>query len=174
MAYDTENPAFQKGREMRRELFGDAGIARMDAADDFHQPFEEYCTKALFGETWTRPGLSIRERCFITISVAAALNRKVPLERLIRLAVNKGATKDEAVSISSSGKYTKVPLERTLPVYITYFTMGRDINGELRTFEDIYGRDAPVLAAIDAPRQMNRARVTNEEVVEIVDDLQDS
>jgi hypothetical protein len=42
----------------------------------------------------------------------------------------------------------------------------------LRTFEDIYGRDTPVLAALDAPRVADRARVTSEEVVEIVDDLQ--
>ena len=59
-----------------------------------------------------------------------------------------------------------------MPVYITYFTMGRDITGQLRQFNDIYGRDAPVLASFDAPRQANRARATSEEAVEIVDDLQ--
>ena len=95
MAYDTEDPSFQAGREMRRELFGEGGVARMDAADDFNQPFEEYVTKAVFGDTWTRPGLTIRERCFITMAIAAALNRKTPLARLIRLAVQQGATKDD-------------------------------------------------------------------------------
>jgi murein L,D-transpeptidase YcbB/YkuD len=59
-----------------------------------------------------------------------------------------------------------------MPVYITYFTMGRDISGQLRQFSDIYGRDAPVLASFDAPRVANRARSTSEDVVEIVDDLQ--
>jgi murein L,D-transpeptidase YcbB/YkuD len=100
-------------------------------------------------------------------------------ERALELAITmailgKGATSQEAVEISTSGKYTRVPLQKTMPVYITYFTMGRDIEGELRTFSDIYGRDAPVLAALDAPRVANRARSTSEEVVEIVDDLQDS
>jgi murein L,D-transpeptidase YcbB/YkuD len=65
-----------------------------------------------------------------------------------------------------------VPISKSMPVYITYFTMGRDINGQLRQFSDIYGRDAPVLASFDAPRQTNRARSTSEDVVEIVDDLQ--
>ncbi|HTO28876.1 MAG TPA: hypothetical protein VL017_09830, partial [Devosia sp.] len=83
-----------------------------------------------------------------------------------------GATKEEAVAFSVSGKYTKVPLQKTFPVYITYFTMGRDINGELTTFKDIYDRDAPVLASFEKPREANRARKTDEEVVEIVDDLQ--
>lgn len=78
----------------------------------------------------------------------------------------------EAVRISTSGKYTRVPVERRMPVYITYFTMAQDINGNLATFADIYGRDAPVLAALDAPRQENRARRTSEEAVEIIDDLQ--
>ncbi|MFN6935031.1 MAG: L,D-transpeptidase family protein [Tsuneonella sp.] len=79
---------------------------------------------------------------------------------------------DEAVAISTSGKYTRVPITKSMPVYITYFTMGRDITGKLREFTDIYGRDAPVLASFDAPRQANRARATSEEAVEIVDDLQ--
>jgi murein L,D-transpeptidase YcbB/YkuD len=98
-------------------------------------------------------------------------------ERALELAMTvailgQGATKDEAVAISQSGEYTRVPVQKSMPVYITYFTMARDIDGELRTFEDIYGRDAPVLAALDAPRVADRARVTSEEVVEIVDDLQ--
>jgi L,D-transpeptidase YcbB len=82
------------------------------------------------------------------------------------------AAADEAVAISTSGKYTRVPIQKSMPVYITYFTMGRDIEGKLREFSDIYGRDAPVLASFDAPRQANRARATSEEAVEIVDDLQ--
>jgi len=98
-------------------------------------------------------------------------------ERALELAMTiailgQGASKDEAVAISTSGQYTRVPVVKTMPVYITYFTMGRDIEGTLRTFNDIYGRDAPVLASFSVPRVGNRARVTSEEVVEIVDDLQ--
>ena len=42
----------------------------------------------------------------------------------------------------------------------------------LRTFADLYGRDAPVLAALDAPRVANRAHKSSEKVVQIIDDLQ--
>jgi len=98
-------------------------------------------------------------------------------ERALELAMTvailgQGATKEEAVEISRSGTYTRVPVEKTMPVYITYFTMGRDVDGNLTTFADIYDRDAPVLASLDAPRVANRARETKEKVVEIVDDLQ--
>jgi len=88
--------------------------------------------------------------------------------------LGQGASKDEAVAISTSGTYKRVPVVKTMPVYITYFTMGRDITGTLRTFNDLYGRDAPVLTALDAPRVANRARTSNEKVVPIVDDLQTS
>jgi murein L,D-transpeptidase YcbB/YkuD len=61
-----------------------------------------------------------------------------------------------------------------MPVYITYFTMGTDIGGTMRTYKDLYGRDGPVLAALHAPRVANRGRTTHEKVVPIVDDLQNS
>ena len=103
----------------------------------------------------------------------------VRTERALELAMTiailgQGATREEAVAISTSGEYTRVPVKKSMPVYITYFTMARDIDGELKTFDDIYGRDAPVLASFDKPRVGNRSRVTNEEVIEIVDDLQTS
>jgi len=88
--------------------------------------------------------------------------------------LGQGASKDEAIAISTSGAYKRVPVVKTMPVYITYFTMGRDITGALRTFKDIYGRDAPVLAALDAPRVANRTRTSSEKIVPIIDDLQNS
>jgi murein L,D-transpeptidase YcbB/YkuD len=101
----------------------------------------------------------------------------VRVERALELAMTiailgQGASREEAVAISTSGTYTRVPVQKSMPVYITYFTMARDIDGQLKTFDDIYGRDAPVLASFKAPRVGNRARVTSEEVIEIVDDLQ--
>jgi L,D-transpeptidase YcbB len=100
-------------------------------------------------------------------------------ERALELAMTmailgKGATKEEAVAISTSGKYQKVMLEKQWPAYITYFTMASDINGEMATFKDIYGRDAPVLASLDKPRVRERSNVIEDEVIVIEDDLQDS
>ena len=90
-------------------------------------------------------------------------------ERALELAMTiailgEGATKDEAVGISTSRKYTRVPVSKSMPVYITYFTMGRDIEGNLREYPDIYGRDAPVLASFEKPRVAERRRVTSEKV----------
>ncbi|BDI62000.1 L,D-transpeptidase family protein [Qipengyuania nanhaisediminis] len=96
-------------------------------------------------------------------------------ERALELAITmailgKGASRDEAVAIATSGEYTKVPIEREMPAYITYFTMGVDIDGKLRTFNDIYGRDAPVLASLDQPRVENRSSESDDEVIVIEND----
>lgn len=99
-------------------------------------------------------------------------------ERALELAITmailgKGATKDEAVKIATSGEYTKVMIEDKMSAYITYFTMGVDIDGNLRQFKDIYGRDAPVLASLDKPRVQNRSGISDDEIIVIEDDLQD-
>jgi len=93
------------------------------------------------------------------------------LELALTLAMVLGEVpKDDAVAISKSGEYTKVPLKKQIPVYITYFTMAQDIDGEMRSFKDIYGRDEPVLASFAKPRvPKDGRRVTNEEVVAIED-----
>ncbi len=77
-------------------------------------------------------------------------------------------TIDQAVQYATSGKYTKVPMVRTFPVYITYFTMARDIGGKLSSFNDIYGRDAPVLASFARPRALKTTqRKSDEKVIKL-------
>lgn len=97
-------------------------------------------------------------------------------ERALELAITmailgRGATKEEAIEVATSGEYTRVPIRKRMPVYITYFTMASDINGELATFNDIYERDLPVLASLDQPRVTNRSLESQEEVIVIEDDL---
>ncbi len=79
-----------------------------------------------------------------------------------------GLSSEEAVEIANSRKYTRVELKKELPVYITYFTMARDIDGVMRSFDDIYGRDEPVLASLAAPRKVKTGQhVTDEAIVPI-------
>lgn len=95
MTLESDNPSFRKGREMRRRLFGDASVERLDQADDFSAPLENFVTKACFGDTWTREGLTVRERSLITLAVCAALGRNVPVKRMTKCAVDAGATKED-------------------------------------------------------------------------------
>ena len=56
-------------------------------------------------------------------------------------------------------------MNRTFPVYITYFTMAKDINGRLTTFNDIYGRDGAVLTSFEAPRQLKTTQRKSDEAI---------
>lgn len=79
-----------------------------------------------------------------------------------------GFTPDQAKETFLSKVYTKVPLQTAVPVYITYFTVASDITGKMSTYPDIYQRDAPVLAALAAPRKpWDGKRKTSEKVVEL-------
>ncbi|MDE2411611.1 MAG: L,D-transpeptidase family protein, partial [Sphingomonadales bacterium] len=48
-----------------------------------------------------------------------------------------GLTPEQAVQYNLSGKYTKVPMTKTFPVYLTYFTMATGIDGKMGKFADI-------------------------------------
>lgn len=77
-------------------------------------------------------------------------------------------TPQQGIDYANSGKYTRVPMTKTFPVYLTYFTMGQDIAGKLRSFNDIYGRDAPVLESFRQARQVKTAqRTSNEEIIKL-------
>lgn len=79
-----------------------------------------------------------------------------------------GLTPQQAVDYNLSGKYTKVPMTKTFPVYLTYFTMATGIDGKMGKFADIYGRDVPVLASFAKPREpWNGQRITSEKVIKL-------
>ena len=59
---------------------------------------------------------------------------------------------DEAVN---TGRNQTTPLARPVPVYIAYFTAAATTDGNIVTYNDIYGRDVPVRVALNravAPR----------------------
>ena len=54
-------------------------------------------TAHLFGEVWARPGLSLRDRELITVSVIAALGRERQLRLHLRGALNAGLSREELI-----------------------------------------------------------------------------
>ncbi len=79
-----------------------------------------------------------------------------------------GLDPNDAADISRAGKYKRVVMTRIFPVYITYVTLGLDINGSLETFGDIYGRDAAVLASFKAPREeKTEQRISSDAVIKL-------
>lgn len=110
---------------------------------------------------------------FFNSEVRAFSHGCIRTERAVELGMTMailgaGMQHEELVANLNSGKYTKVQMTRTFPVYLTYFTMGQDITGKLSRFNDIYGRDAPVLASFDKAREVKTTqRVSEEPVVQL-------
>ena len=111
-------------------------------------------------------------------SVRALSHGCIRTERATELAITLailqgGLTADEGVEKLKSGIYTKVGFEKTMPAYITYFTMAQDIDGKLTTYKDIYGRDDAVLESFTMDRKPDRSRVTGEQIIPIENDPRD-
>ncbi len=85
--------------------------------------------------------------------------------------IGGGKTAEEAGAISDSRKYTRVVMnKRQMPVYIGYFTMAQAIDGTIKPFADIYGRDAAVVASFNAPRVTKTYQRMIDEKVEAIAD----
>ncbi|MGN6480457.1 L,D-transpeptidase family protein [Luteibacter sp.] len=54
----------------------------------------------------------------------------------------------------ATGKTQNVTLPTTVPILLAYWTVDIDDDGRLAFKNDIYGRDAPLLAALDKPQQL--------------------
>ncbi len=87
-----------RGREVRRELIGEAAIERM-AKDVYNDPlmqkFGDYATEAVFGMLWTRPGLDMKTRALICVISDTATHAWPELAIHLRMARRQGWTEEE-------------------------------------------------------------------------------
>ena len=112
----AESETFRKGRELRRQLMGDAFVERTDQSvytDPIMQQFRDLATETVFGALWTRPGLDLKTRTLICVVSDAATGRTPELAIHLRMARRQGWTEDELVEVllHLSG-YVGVPLIR--------------------------------------------------------------
>ena len=106
----------RKGAEMRRQLLGDAYIARAGRdvyGDPVMQKFIDLATETVFGALWTRPGLDLKTRALICVVSDAATGREPELGLHLRMALRQGWSEDELVEVllHLSG-YVGVPIIR--------------------------------------------------------------
>jgi 4-carboxymuconolactone decarboxylase len=67
----------------------------MASANEFARPIQELVTEYCWGEVWTRPGLSPRDRSLLNLGMLAALGRSHELGVHVRGAVSNGLTREE-------------------------------------------------------------------------------
>jgi 3-oxoadipate enol-lactonase / 4-carboxymuconolactone decarboxylase len=84
------------GYATRREVLGTEHVDRAIAATTgFTAPFQEFLTRYAWGDVWSRPGLSRRERSIATLAVLVALGAENEIPLHVRAALRNGLTADE-------------------------------------------------------------------------------
>ena len=81
----SEAPSLS-GRAMQAQVYAD-----MEADDPWLEMGQEY----LFGQIWTRPGLTIKERRLISLSVAAAVGSRLGFAAHLQGALESGDLSEE-------------------------------------------------------------------------------
>jgi len=104
MRPEFEGEQFEKGLAIRREVLGEAYVARsLAAADEVSAPLQKLITEWCWGEIWSRPNLERRMRSVLNLGMTMALNRQAEFKLHLRGALNNGVTKEEIIEIILQG-----------------------------------------------------------------------
>ncbi len=98
----AESELYRKGRALRRELFGEAAVERIDRdvySDPIMKKFIELATETVFGALWTRPGLDFKTRALVSLVSDVATARIPELPIHLRFALNEGWSEEELVEV---------------------------------------------------------------------------
>ena len=96
----ADSEALVKGRQLRRELMGEAYVDRINQslyADPIMQKFANLSSETIFGTLWTRPGLDLKTRTLICVVSDTTAGRTPELALHLRMALRQGWTEDELV-----------------------------------------------------------------------------
>ncbi len=101
------------GERNRRQTLGAAYVDRATATaqdEDFMKPLQEAVTGLAWGAVWGRPGLSLKDRSLVTVSVLIATGRSHELKLHINGLLNNGWTEAELQEILlHAGCYCGMP-----------------------------------------------------------------
>jgi 4-carboxymuconolactone decarboxylase len=81
-------------------VLGDEHVDRATAeTTSFTAPFQEFITRAAWGDVWSRPGLDRRTRSCITLAALTALRSEAEIALHVRAALRNGVTADEIAEV---------------------------------------------------------------------------
>lgn len=90
----------ERGLALRREVLGDEHVDRAIAATTaFTAPFQDYISRAAWGEVWARPGLDRLTRRLLTIALLTSLGAEHELELHLRAALDDGVGPDQIAEV---------------------------------------------------------------------------
>lgn len=91
-----DDTRYEAGMSVRRKVLGEAHVARATAAaTPFDADFQRFISEGAWGSVWARPGLTLRERSLLTLTLLAALGHEEEFAMHVRATANTGATADD-------------------------------------------------------------------------------
>jgi 4-carboxymuconolactone decarboxylase len=101
----------KQGLQTRRQILGDAWVDRtLQNRNPFNEDFQNFITRYVWGEIWTRPGIDHRTRRYMVLSTMMALGRWEEFRLHVRAALEHGFSPDDIKEIVLQGAiYCGVP-----------------------------------------------------------------
>ncbi|OHV08921.1 carboxymuconolactone decarboxylase family protein [Kushneria phosphatilytica] len=103
MTHDPVNCSesrLSRGRRALARIDGEAGQHVVDALSDIAPDFATYLLEFPFGDIYSRPGLSLRDRELATIAALTAMGNAAPqLKVHIAAGLNVGVTREEIIEV---------------------------------------------------------------------------
>jgi len=96
-----ERERYERGMAQRRKVLGDAWVDRsLKGKTSFNEEFQDFITRAAWGEVWTRPHYDERTRRVLVIGTMLALDKWEEFRMHVRAALTEGGfTQDDIKEI---------------------------------------------------------------------------
>lgn len=122
----TDSDQYEAGIALRRRMWGEAGVERIEQASALNRPFEDLVTESVFGSLWQRPGLDLRLRSIVTLTALTALSKPNQLKVHIQGALANGVTVDEIREI-----IIHTSLYSGIPTGVEAMTAAKEVLGKM-------------------------------------------
>jgi 4-carboxymuconolactone decarboxylase len=86
-----DDTRYERGRDKMLEVHGEKALRTVESLGDLGRFILEFA----YGEVYSRPGLSLRDRQLVTVGVLVALGRSSQLPVHLRSSLKAGITSDE-------------------------------------------------------------------------------
>ncbi|AEF37232.1 MULTISPECIES: carboxymuconolactone decarboxylase family protein [Mycobacteriaceae] len=120
-----DRQTYDRGREIRAAVLGEAYVAQAAAGDDFAAPFQDLVTEYCWGAVWGRDGLSRRTRSMLNLAMIAVLNRPNELRTHVKGALTNGVTREEIREL-----FMQVAIYAGVPAAVDSFRIAREAFAE--------------------------------------------
>ena len=129
---------YKRGRRKLKSIHGERGINTIDSMAEIAPDMTRFVYEFPFGDIYTRPGLDLRSRQFVTVSVLATLGHAEPqLKAHIRGSLNVGIKREELVEA-----FMQIAVYAGFPASLNALRIARDVFRELDAGKKSYSKRA--------------------------------